>query len=125
METGRESKVEQQIVVKHVSSQAESEADAVSSCLRQLYFWTAPLTQRLKSLHTNAGSSRSSGAEGILGEVVSPIQVSYLSKSVSTSRFRICRSLNISLGSEGEIIFLVFFGMSPAGIKGATDQMLP
>ena len=41
-----------------------------------------------------------SGAEGILGEVVSPIQVSYLSKSVSTSRFRICRSLNISLGSE-------------------------
>ena len=56
METGRESKAEQQIVVKHVSSQAESEADAVSgSSLRQLYFWT--LTQRLKSLHTNAGSS--------------------------------------------------------------------
>ena len=43
-----------------------------------------------------------SGAEGIQGEVVSPIQVSYLSKRVSTSRFRICRSLNISLGSEWE-----------------------
>ena len=51
-------------------------------------------------------SSSHSGAEGILGEVVSPIQVSYLSKSVSTSRFRICRSLNISLGSEWEKIFL-------------------
>ena len=58
MEAGRESKAEQQIVVKHVSSQAESEANAVSgSSLRQLYFWTAPVTQRLKSLHTNAGSS--------------------------------------------------------------------
>ena len=43
-----------------------------------------------------------SGAEGILGKVVSPDQVSYLSESVSTSRFRICKSLNISLGSERE-----------------------
>ena len=50
-----------------------------------------------------------SGAEGSLGEVVRPDQVSYLSKRVSTSRFGICKSLNISLGSEGEIIFLVFF----------------
>ena len=50
-----------------------------------------------------------SGAEGILGEVVRPIQVSYLSESVSTSRFRICRSLNFSLGSEWEIIFFCVF----------------
>ena len=69
--------------------------------------------------------TRHSGAEGILGEVVSPIQVSYLSESVSTSRFRICRTLNISSGSEWEIIFFVFFCKLPTGIKGATDQMLP
>ena len=54
-------------------------------------------------------SIRHSGAEGILGEVVSPIQVSYLSESVSTSRFRICRTLNISSGSEWEIIFFCVF----------------
>ena len=66
-----------------------------------------------------------SGAEGILGEVVRPIEVSYLSESVSTSRFRICRTLNISSGSEWEIIFFVFFCKLPTGIKGATDQMLP
>ena len=52
---------------------------------------------------------------------MSPDQVSYLSERVSTSPFRICRSLNISLGSEGKIIFLVFFGMLPTGIKGATE----
>ena len=30
----------------------------------------------------------------------------------------------VLLGCLGEIIFLVFFCMSPAGIKGATYQML-
>ena len=42
------------------------------------------------------------GDEGILGKVGRPDQVSYLSESVSTSRFGICKSLNISLGSEWE-----------------------
>ena len=51
-------------------------------------------------LCTNLSSH--SGAEGILGKVVRSDQVSYLSESVSTSRFGICKSLNISLGSERE-----------------------
>ena len=53
---------------------------------------TKEIVSTIKGMH--------SGAEGVLGEVVRPIEVSYLSESVSTSRFRICRSLNFSLGSE-------------------------
>ena len=41
-----------------------------------------------------------SGAEGTLGGVKSPEQVSYLSESVSMSPFGICKSLNISPRSE-------------------------
>ena len=69
-----------------------------------------PLQELLACIHLGVGllsdgrlcchHTLHSGAEGILGEVVRPIQVSYLSESVSTSRFRICRTLNISLGSE-------------------------